>query len=291
MKPDVQKALLAAAGRYIRKLLGEFEPRLKALESQEAENAALRERVQALEKALAERPLPEKGATGPQGEPGRDAEPVLVADVVRELVACADLQPILDLLVTESVQKHLEANPPPAGKDGRDGAPGAPGKDGERGADGIGLADALIDRDGALVLTLTDGRTKALGVVVGRDGAAGKDGLDGLSIGDVTREYDSESHEVVERWSIGGAVTKELRYPAGGIRPGGFWREGLKCFALQAITHDGALWIAKRDTAAKPCLENSDDWQLAARKGRDGRDGKDGKPPPGPVMLGGADGR
>ena len=105
---------------------------------------------------------------------------------------------------------------------------------------------------------------------------------------DVTRTYDADAHEVVERWTVAGEA-KELRYPAGGIRPGGFWREGMKCFALQAITHDGALWIAKRDTAAKPCLENADDWQLAARKGRDGRDGKDGKPPPGPVKLGGVD--
>jgi len=34
MKPDVQKAVLAAAGRYIRKLLGELEPRIKAIEAQ-----------------------------------------------------------------------------------------------------------------------------------------------------------------------------------------------------------------------------------------------------------------
>jgi len=284
MKPDVQKALLAAAGRYIRKLLGEFEPRIKAIEAHHAENAALRSRIDALEKALAERPVPERGAPGPQGEPGRDADPVLVSDVVRELIALPELRPVLDLLATEAVEKHLEANPPPAGKDGRDGEPGAPGKDGERGADGIGLADALIDRDGALVLTLTDGRTKSLGVVLGRDGAAGKDGRDGLSMAEVAREYDAEGHEVVERWTVAGEQ-RELRYPAGGIRPGGFWREGMKCFAAQAITHDGALWIAKRDTAARPCLENAEDWQLAARKGRDGRDGKDGKPPPGPVVL------
>lgn len=284
MKPDVQKALLATAGRYIRKLFGEFEPRLKAIEAQQVENTALRSRIDALEKALAERPMPERGERGPPGERGQDAEPVLVSDVVRELVALPELRPVLDLLATEAVVKHLEAHPPLAGADGRDGEQGRDGKDGERGADGIGVADALIDRDGGLVLTLSDGRTKSLGTVVGRDGNAGKDGADGLSMVEVSRSYDVDAHEVVERWAVAGEQ-RELRYPAGGIRPGGFWREGLKCFALQAITHDGALWIAKRDTAAKPCLENADDWQLAARKGRDGRDGKDGKPPPGPVVL------
>lgn len=290
MKPDVQKALLATAGRYIRKLFGEVEPRIKALEANTETVAKLLGRIDVLEKALAERPLPErgeKGEAGPQGVPGRDAEPVLVADVVKELVTTEALAPLIDLMVAEAVAKHFEANPVRDGKDGADGKAGEkgePGKDGEKGDPGVGLADALIDRDGALVLTMTDGRAKALGVVVGRDGAAGADGRDGLSMADVTRTYDADAHEVVERWAVAGEQ-KELRYPAGGIRPGGFWREGMKCHALQAITHDGALWIAKRDTAARPCLENTDDWQLAARKGRDGRDGKDGKPPPGPVSL------
>lgn len=232
----------------------------------------------------------EKGDCGEQGIPGRDAEPVLVADVVAELVKSDLLEPVVDLYVAEAVAKHFEANPVQHGRDGKDGErgpqgeKGEPGSNGVDGKDGVGLADALIDRDGALVLTMTDGRAKTLGMVIGRDGIAGADGRDGLSMVDVSRTYDAEAHEVVERWTVAGEE-KELRYPAGGIRPGGFWREGMKCFALQAITHDGALWIAKRDTAAKPCLENAEDWQLAARKGRDGRDGKDGKPPPGPVSL------
>lgn len=241
----------------------------------------------------------DKGDPGEPGRDGKDAEPVLVADVVAELVKTEVLAPLIDLLVAEAVAKHFEANPVQHGRDGKDGADGRDGADGARGLqgekgepgaagadgqDGVGLADALIDRDGALVLTMTDGRAKALGVVIGHDGAAGADGRDGLSMVDVTRTYDAEAHEVVERWTVAGEE-KELRYPAGGIRPGGFWREGMKCHALQAITHDGALWIAKRDTAARPCLDNADDWQLAARKGRDGRDGKDGKPPPGPVSL------
>lgn len=39
----------------------------------------------------------------------------------------------------------------------------------ENGQDGIGLAGALIDRDGNLVVTLTNGEAKVLGPVVGKD--------------------------------------------------------------------------------------------------------------------------
>jgi hypothetical protein len=42
-----------------------------------------------------------------------------------------------------------------------------------------------------------------------------------------------------------------------------------------------------RDTKAKPCTENKDDWRLFARKGRDGTDGRNGRDlgPPEPVKL------
>lgn len=284
MKPDVQKALLATAGRYIRKLFGEFEPRIKAIEAQHAENTALRERIDALEKALSARPMPEKGEPGPQGAPGRDADPVLVADVVRELVMLPELRPVFDLLATDAVVKHLQANPPAPGKDGRDGERGPQG---EKGADGAGVAELLIDREGALVATMTDGRMKSLGVVVGRDGENGKDGRDGLSIEALERSYDSETHEVVERWSAAGRKS-ELRIPQGGIHHGGYWREGTRAKAAETWTHAGVAWIATRDTSDKPSRESAD-WQIFANKGRDGIDGKNGRDlsPAPPVKLGG----
>lgn len=297
---------------YIERAVSPLASRIKALEARQPGRG---ERGLQGEKGLTgdQGPRGEKGEPGDRGEkgePGKDAEPVELRDVIAELSSAPEIKTLLDLLVAETVQErvacalpeavaaYLKDNPPAAGKDGRDGidgkdgADGTDGKEGAKGADGkdgIGLADALIDRDGALVLTMTDGRARTLGVVVGRDGRDGERGADGLSMAAVSRTYDADSHEVIERWTVDGE-SKELRYPAGGIRPtvenNGFWREGMKCFALQAITHDGALWIAKRDTAAKPSLENSADWQLAARKGRDGRDGKDGKPPLGPVKLG-----
>ncbi|WP_242880840.1 hypothetical protein, partial [Stenotrophomonas maltophilia] len=58
--------------------------------------------------------------------------------------------------------------------------------------------------------------------------------------------------------------------------------------AGESITHDGALWIAKRSNASKPCLENDQDWALGARKGRDGKDGKSVRVSAEPVQLGGS---
>jgi hypothetical protein len=68
----------------------------------------------------------------------------------------------------------LEARPAPVrGEMGERGLPGEPGRD------GVGLAGALIDRSGVLVLTLTDGTTRDLGMVVGKDGADGAQGPQG----------------------------------------------------------------------------------------------------------------
>lgn len=291
MTKDIQRAILRACSRFIGKRFEPVERRLADIEQRAAESLTEKD-LQHVRDEWERKFTGIQHIQGPKGEPGRDAEPAdvdAIADaVIAKLLGSDRLHVLSETSVGAAVAKYFEENPVQHGRDGADGPQGERGEKGEPGKDGVGLADALIDRDGALVLTMTDGRAKALGVVVGRDGAAGADGRDGLSMVDVSRSYDAESHEVIERWTVAGE-RKELRYPAGGIRPGGFWREGMKCFALQAITHDGALWIAKRDTAAKPCLEHSDDWQLAARKGRDGRDGKDGKPPPGPVKLGTAD--
>jgi hypothetical protein len=232
---------------------------------------------------------PERGEKGEPGERGADAEPLdadlIVSDVMAMILGGESLKTLVDLQVSESMAEWLKANPIQNGLDGAPGPQGPQGPDGQKGADGIGLADALIDREGALVVTMTDGRHKSLGVVVGKDGNHGEkgmDGKDGLSFETVSGEYDASRGYVLTLSA--GDRTKELVLPY--LTHKGFWSEGKQVKAAESITHDGALWIAKRDTTAKPCIENADDWALAARKGRDGRDGKDGKPPPGPVKLG-----
>lgn len=178
----------------------------------------------------------------------------------------------------------------PSGRDGKDGKDGESikGDAGEKGADGIGLAGAMIDRDGNLQITMTNGEVKNLGPVVGKDGSNGTngtDGKDGLSLDSFDMEYLPESHEIAIKAVCQGRA-KEIRYSAGGIRPAGYWREGTKAKAGEAWVHDGSLWVAMKDCSSKPAT-NDDGWIIAARKGRDGERGASAKPvDTSPIKLG-----
>lgn len=192
-------------------------------------------------------------------------------DVVKELLSTDRVETLIDV----AVSAHLEANPPPSGKDGDKG---------EKGADGVGITDALIDRDNNLVVMFADGRSKSLGPVVGKDGqdGIGRDGKDGIGFDSVRGEYVAEKGFVLTLANAERSTELVLPYMA----HKGFWREGMMLKAAESITHDGALWIAKRDNTTKPCMENADDWQLAARKGRDGKDGQKVYVESKPVKLG-----
>ncbi|CAN7677803.1 hypothetical protein LJR039_005414 [Pseudorhodoferax sp. LjRoot39] len=194
-------------------------------------------------------------------------------------VTLADVQPVLDSAVQsirdearKGLDEAVKAIPVPA-----------PGKDGENGKDGVGLAGAMIDRAGELLVTLTNGTVKSLGPVVGKDG---KDGTDGISLDAFEMEYLEESHEVRIKAACAGR-TKEVRFPAGGIRPAGYWRDGGTAKACEAWVHNGSTWYAKRDTTAKPDT-GSDDWIVGARKGRDGQSivKTIQAGPPAPIKLG-----
>lgn len=175
------------------------------------------------------------------GRDGKDAPPVEIAieDITDAVLRAPEV-------IEAAVSKHLESNPPVPGKDG------------------VGLAGAVIDRDGALVVTLTSGETKNLGPVVGRDG---KDGADFTDF-DIT--YDGDRTITIK--GRGGEITKRVPVPL----DRGYWREGMACEKGDIVTEGGSAWIARRDTKAKPALEHKDDWRLFARKGRDGRDGRNG---------------
>lgn len=230
---------------------------------------------------------PERGERGLQGEPGKDADPIAVPDVVAELLATDGLKMLVDLQVAESLAEYVKAHPLKDGKDGEPGKKGdrgEPGLKGEPGAEGVGVAGAVIDRDGGLILTLSNGETKALGVVVGKDGSNGTDGKDGLSFDTAEGSFDAERGFVVRMASGDRSAEFVLPY----MRHGGFWSEGKAANPGESMTHDGALWIAKRATKVKPCLEHSEDWILAARKGRDGKDGRNGIDLTRPVKVDGS---
>lgn len=146
--------------------------------------------------------------------------------------------------------------------------------------DGVGLADALIDRSGELVLTLTDGSIRKLGQVVGRDAdmAALQRQLQEM-VDAIPKPKDAFSLDDLSVESADGGRTIRLSFSAGGLSKSfelaipvtiyrGVWREG-QYKAGDAVTWAGSLWIANEDTAAKP--DTGESWQLAVKRGRDAR--------------------
>lgn len=158
-----------------------------------------------------------------------------------------------------------------AGIQGLQGVPGQAGPAGEKGADGLSVAGAMIDRDGALQITLSNGEVKNMGAVVGRDGANGKDGkdgIDGIGLDSFTMEYLPDTHEISLK-AVAAGRTQETKFPAGGIHAQGYWRDGVKVKAGHAWSYNGCLWVALKETASEPTPAAAD-WLLAARKGKDG---------------------
>ncbi|WP_295808909.1 hypothetical protein [uncultured Nitratireductor sp.] len=190
----------------------------------------------------------EPGDRGPEGPPGKDGAPGVVG---------------------EKGDKGDPGDPGPAGDPGKDGA------NGKDGADGVGLAGAVIDRSGNLVLALTDGTTRELGLVVGRDGQKGdpgqdgKDGADGLGFDDLEVVHDGK-RTFTFRFAKGEKVT-EFPFTLPVVLDCGVFKSGETYAAGDGVTWGGSFWIAQKDTTDKP--GEGDGWRLAVKKGRDGKDG------------------
>lgn len=163
--------------------------------------------------------------------------------------------PDFEAMIGEAVSKAVDALPR--------------AKDGDN---GVGLAGALIDRDGNLVLTLTNGETRDLGKVVGKDGENGEPGL-GFDDLDVTVLDDDRTIEFAfRRGDEEKAFT--LKWPTPIDR--GVWNEKTEYARGDAVTWGGSLWIAQKDTpTGKPDVPESG-WRLSVKKGRDGKDAKNG---------------
>jgi hypothetical protein len=280
-------------------------PLLKRIEQLEARQLERGEKGEQGERGLPgdQGPIGERGEQGPQGErgeSGKDADPIDVKEVVAELLAGDEIKTLVDLYVSaalpEAVVKHFDANPVQHGKDGRDGKDGEPGPRGSDGAkgdpgrDGLDVKDLFRADGGRLVAVMSDGSTKDLGEFVGkdgRDGADGKDGRDGLGFEDCTVDVEDG---VATLKFVRGDVVKSVSFPIPDLKHVGFWGPGAFAKAGQFTTHDGHLWMAKRDTNETPNYQ-AKDWQLAARKGADGARGPAGKDykPREPVKLGGGD--
>ncbi|RZM01028.1 MAG: hypothetical protein EOP68_22465 [Sphingomonas sp.] len=129
--------------------------------------------------------------------------------------------------------------------------------------DGVGLAGAMIDRHGVLIVTLSDGKLCELGRV------DGKDGDHGLGFDDMSIEQTGERVATLKFVRGEQVKTFDLAFPA--VIDRGVFKEGQAYTAGDAVTFGGSLWIAQKDTGQKPDGPDTG-WRLAVKKGRDGRD-------------------
>jgi len=226
--------------------------------------------------AVAALPVPKDGKDAAPYAPDPDEVRSLLAPIVREYVAALpppkdgvsvtldDVRPLVD----DAVSKAVSAIPAPK--------------------DGIGLAGALIDRGGNLVVTLTNGEARALGEVVGRDAdmaaidkaitekvAAipvpkdGNDGRDAFQLEDFEASVLDDGRTIRFAMTAGGEQRAyHLPFPV--VIDRGVYRDGQKYEQGDAVTWAGSIWIAQKETEAKP--DAGDGWRLSVKRGRDGKD-------------------
>lgn len=232
---------------------------------------------------------------GRDGRDGKDADPAMVKALVAEAVAALPV--------------------PKDGQPGRDGKDGQPGRDGAKGETGHSVTSALISKDGCLVLTFSDGTTKEVGIVVGRDGRDGQDGIgrdgkdgasvdlnvvksivaeavaeipkpkdgvngaDGFGFDDLGVVFDEQSGFVL-RFTRGSEVKD---FPIAAPFDAGVWKPGVTYPKGAGVTVKGAFFIAREQTQTRPddgTIESARAWRLAVKGGRDGKPGRDGKDAP-----------
>ncbi|MCG7508876.1 hypothetical protein [Mesorhizobium retamae] len=217
----------------------------------DAATRPLLERIASLEERKPEKgekgDTGERGSDGQTGRDGKDSDPATVQALVSEAVNAA----VREL---------------PTAKDGRDG---------------VGVAGAVIDRTGNLILTLSDGTTRDLGPVVGKDGVAGRDGL---GFEDMSEELADDGRTIIRRYSRGDQV-KEFRHQVSVVLDRGVYKEGHDYEPGDGVTWGGSFWIAQQRTTEKP--DGGEGWRLAVKRGRDGKDAPSVTPAAkGPIRVG-----
>ena len=156
-------------------------------------------------------------------------------------------------MIAAEIERVVSALPAP--KDGKDAA---------------NIVEALKD-SGELVLTLQDGRLIRTGI---RDGEKGQDGRDGFGFDDMDACV-LDDDRTIELSFRRGEEEKcfTFKWPVPVDR--GVYKAGEAYEHGDAVTWGGSLWIAQRQTDAKPDTPDSG-WRLAVKKGRDGKDAKNG---------------
>jgi hypothetical protein len=112
------------------------------------------------------------------------------ADIVRRHVDQATA-PLIERIAV------LEARKPEKGERGEIGEAGPQGRD------GIGMAGALVNRGGELIISLADGSQHNVGTVVGKDGATGPRGEQGPPGNDGAPGEKGDKGDTGERGEVG----------------------------------------------------------------------------------------
>ena len=135
-------------------------------------------------------------------------------------------------------------------------------------AGGVGLADAMIDEGGRLVLTTSNGTIKQLGRVRGEDGQPGENGKHGLSADDVDLTVKEDGRTLEFSLKQGDyEYAFEIYFPVPLYR--GVYQQDASYEKGDIVTWAGALWHCDKETSERPDGEH---WTLCVKKGRDGRD-------------------
>lgn len=205
-----------------------------------------------IDKAISAIPVPEKPA-----EIDMDAIKAFIAEEVSAIPVPengkdCDMAAVKEM-VSDAVKSAVDAIPAPK--------PGDPGKD------GVGLADALRNDCGELVLTMTDGTTRNLGRVNGKDGKTFT--LDDFDI----EPLDERSIKL--KFTQGDACHSfELEFPVPIYR--GVYQDSAEYVRGDMVTWAGSCWHCDEPKGMKPGAADSG-WRLAVKSGRAGRDAGDTK--------------
>jgi hypothetical protein len=262
-------------------------------------NMALAQRIDALAdqiKAIPAGPKGEAGEKGDPGTPGQDGAPGKDGAAGQDgkpgeagkdgadgkSFTAEEVRALVDDAVAKAVAMIPQAKdgaPGPSGKDGEPGEKGDAGingKDGAAGADGknITAEDVSGVLESACAKWALDFERRAQDLlqraidkfVQPKDG---KDGIDGLSIEDLSVEHDGDGG-VKLRFARGDLVKEfTLRLPRFKVKGG--YREGVDYVEGDGVSFGGSFFVANKDApAGKP--GESEDWWLAAKRGRDGKD-------------------
>lgn len=273
---DVDPSLILELKAEIAALRADFQTKELEFAKRDTIRSFVAEQVHA---AVAALPVAKDGA---DGAPGASVDPAEVAAMVSAAVKqevaglpapkdgqSVTVQDVTPLILAE-LQKAVAAIPPAK--------------------DGVGFVGTLIDRSGHLIVTCSDGATKDVGLVVGRDvdldavkrlileevakiphPTDGIDGKDGLGFDDMAPVYDESGHLIL-RFARGDQV-KDVHVPC--LVDRGVYRPDVSYVKGDGATFGGSFWIAHREAPGKPG-ESESGWRLAVKKGADGKPGAQG---------------